>query len=119
MKRTLRNVGRALLAVLPVAALLVLHAPAATATPVIDYSNCESGDSKLVCYTWYSNTVGSVSVTWNFYEGGLYRFSRYGDTTGIVGCQRNRMYTYYLYVTDSTGTAQSWGNIYCNPYDWP
>lgn len=117
MKRIFRSVGRILFTALPLMSLLLLHTPSAAAHPVITYDDCDSGGSQFICFIEYSGTVGDVTVRWDFYVNNTYKFSAYSP--GLRrSCQGGIYYSYYVYVTDTIGTAQAVGGVYCNPGMW-
>jgi hypothetical protein len=118
MKRTITAAGRLLVAAVSLASLLLLNAPAATATPVINDILCESGGSQYMCFASVSNTVGTVTYRWDIYVNTIYQYSISSKYTGKRWCNYRAIYNYRYYVTDATGTAQASGGFDCSRDPW-
>jgi hypothetical protein len=119
MTRFSRAAGRIMVAVASLTSLLILNAPAATATPIIGDIWCESGARKFICRADVSNTVGTVTGRWELYRFGVYLGSLGGTYgTGMRSCTPGGDYRIEYYVTDATGTAHASTSVSCSGDPW-
>ena len=112
-----RFVRRTFVPALAVVGLGLSFAPAASATPQLDWMDCQSGASRYVCGVHYTGAVGPVTHRWEFYWRGNHVGTQH-TSTAVGNCLANQPYNVYVYVTDSTGQAQSSLVFVCNPGDW-
>ena len=118
MRKALRAHGWFALAVPATALLSLLSAPVATAVPTVTSVSCASGNSYYACDLEYANAVGTVTVRWEAYSNGAHLYTAYGKRLNVRRCWPGQRYTFDVFVSDSTGTAQTSTSVICRSGPW-